>query len=122
MILNAKVELAGKTYDIRLSHNVICDAEQELGVPMLFGNQMSMLESARALRAILWSALKRTEKDPPTVEQVGDMIDETEGGSGAILASIIRAWTDAMPTNEQIEELIGEEAAAEQQDPQPQEP
>ena len=95
-----KVEIAGKERLIRLGTNA-CVAFEEVTHKSLF-DVLSGDVKITDVRALLWAGLLHESKKL-SLEQVGDMIDETEGGVMSILDALTKAATEAMPEIEQGE-------------------
>lgn len=98
-----KIKLAGKERLVRLGTNA-CVLFEEVTKKSLF-DVLSGDVQIRDVRALLWAGLLHENKKL-TLEEVGDMIDNTEDGVMGILEAITKVAAESLPEVEQGEEEV----------------
>jgi hypothetical protein len=103
------IELAGHKLNIVMSYNAWCDVEKATGINPFGGDDEFDLTSPSNVRVMLWAGL-RHENPSLTLDDVGDMLDQTPGGFTAALVAVAQALEASLPDEVEIVEA---EASAE---------
>jgi hypothetical protein len=92
----ARVEIGGKDYTLRLTNNVRCEIEKMLGdgIPAVLARWAEGKWTDTEMRALFWGALK-TRHQRVTLQEVGDLIDEA--GAVAVIGAISEAFIASQP-------------------------